>query len=278
MITISQRVFGVPLLLHPGRAVELARFIGDRQGFDVRVQEEDPVPTGRQRAYEIVDGIARLPIEGTLVHKSGWADAMSGVMGYNGIRSKLEAALADIEVQGIALMVNSPGGEVSGMFDLADRIYAARAEKPIWAILDESAYSAAYALASSAEVVTVPRTGGTGSIGVIAMHAEQSRALDAAGITVTVMRYGERKARVNDIEPLRDQDRTELQTDIDRLGEQFISLVARNRDIQARAIRDQQAATFMGESGVEEGLADIVASPEKALQLFKERIDAIPQE
>lgn len=276
MITIASRVFGVPLLMHPGRAIELARFVGERQGLEIRAMEdyEDVPAPGRDRPYELIRGIARIPVEGTLVHKGSWMDALSGLTGYDSLRGRLDAALADDEVRGIALMVNSPGGEVSGMFDLADRIYDARGQKPIWAVLDESAYSAAYALASSAEIVTVPRTGGTGSIGVIAVHAESSRALDKAGITVTVMRYGERKARANDLEPLQDEDRAELQADIDELGEEFIALVARNRGMRAQDVRKQQAATYLGEAGVERGLADIVASPDRALQLFEETIDA----
>lgn len=275
MISVAQRLFGVPLLLHPARAIELARYLSAREGLEIKAawDEENgqgaPKPA-RERPYDVVNGIARLPIVGTLVHKSAYLDALSGLTGYNRIRSLLDEALADAEVRGIALMVDSPGGEVAGMFDLADRIYAAREQKPIWAILDESAYSAAYALASSADVVTVPRTGGTGSIGVIGVHAEQSRMLDKAGITVTVMRYGDRKARANDLEPLRDADREALQADIDKLGEEFISLVSRNRDIDARSIRDQQAATFMGGDGVDRQLADIVASPETAIQLFED--------
>lgn len=273
MISVAQRVFGVPLLLHPARAIELARFVSEREGIEVTARDEGSTPPGRDRPYEVIEGIARLPIEGTLVHKSGWMDALSGLTGYNSIRAMLDQALADQEVRGIALMVNSPGGEVAGMFDLADRIYEARGQKPIWAILDESAYSAAYALASSAEVVTVPRTGGTGSIGVIAVHTEYSRALDKSGVTVTVMRYGEKKARANEVEPLTDETREAEQADIDRVGEAFVGLVARNRGISAEDVRNQQAATFMGESGVDRGLADIVASPDTALQLFQETIN-----
>lgn len=273
MISVAQRVFGVPLLLHPARAIEIARYLGEREGVTVRADDEGETVHGQKRPYEVVSGIARVPIEGTLVHKSSWLDAFSGLSGYDDIRSKFDAALADLEVRGIALMVNSPGGEVSGMFDLADHIYAARGQKPIWSILDESAYSAAYALASSADFVTVPRTGGTGSVGVIAVHTESSRALDKAGITVTVMRYGDRKARLNDVEPLGDETREALQADIDRIGEEFVALVARNRGLEARSVRDQQAATYMGESGVERGLADLVASPDAALQHFLETIN-----
>jgi signal peptide peptidase SppA len=273
-ISMAQRLFGVPLLLHPARAVELARYLSERQGLEVRVRGDEGVTArGRDRPYEVADGIARVPIEGTLVHKSGYLDAVSGLTGYDKVRSIFDAALADLKVRGIALMVNSPGGEVSGLFDLVDHIYAARGEKPIWSILDESAYSAAYALASSAEVVTVPRTGGTGSIGAVAVHAEYSRQLDKAGVTVTVMRHGEKKARANDVEPLRDTDQADLQEDIDRVGKEFIRLVARNRNLERRAVREQEAATFMGESGVDRGLADLIASPETAFQLFQETIN-----
>lgn len=274
MISIAQRVFGVPLLMHPARAIEIARFIGQRQDLDIRGawDSDDRTERGRDRPYEVANGIARLPIEGTLVHKSGWLDAMSGLTSYQRIRSMFDEALEDDEVRGIALMINSPGGEVAGLFDLADRIYDAREEKPIWGILDEAAYSAAYALASAAEFITVPRTGGTGSVGVISMHAEESRALDKAGITVTVMRYGEKKARLNGVEPLRDEDREELQAEIDQVGEQFVAMVARNRNIDVDSIRDQEAATFMGESGVDRGLADMVASPDAALKLFEESL------
>ncbi len=276
MITIAQRLFGVPLLVHPTRALELARFLGERQRLDIRAawDTDEPLPAhGRERPYEVVDGIARLPIEGTLVHKAGGMDALSGLTGYSGISAMFDQALEDSAVHGVALMVNSPGGEVAGMFDLADRIYAARGRKPVWAILDESAYSAAYALASAAEVISVPRTGGTGSVGVIAVHTEASRALDQAGITVTVMRYGEKKARANDIEPLREPDLADLQAEIDTIGEEFVALVARNRGIDAQDVRDQQAATFMGVHGVDRGLADIVASPDTAVQLFRETIN-----
>jgi ClpP class serine protease len=75
-----------------------------------------------------------------------------------------------------------PGGEVSGCFDLVDAIYAIRGKKPIWGILNEYAYSAGYAIASACDYVTVPRTGGVGSIGVITMHVDMSKAIDSAGL------------------------------------------------------------------------------------------------
>ncbi|TOL42864.1 serine peptidase, partial [Vibrio parahaemolyticus] len=71
---------------------------------------------------------------------------------------------------GICLDIDSPGGEVAGCFDLVDLIYELRGKKPIYAILSENAYSAAYAIASAADKIYVPRTGGVGSVGVIVIH------------------------------------------------------------------------------------------------------------
>jgi hypothetical protein len=80
---------------------------------------------------------------------SGTLRPYSGMTGYDGIRQNFLTALEDPAVRAIVLDIDSPGGEVAGCFDLVDTIYAARGEKPIWAILDESAYSAAYAIASA---------------------------------------------------------------------------------------------------------------------------------
>ena len=82
----------------------------------------------------------------------------SGMTGYNAIGANVFAALDDPGVKAIALAIDSPGGDTAGLFDLTDSIYAARGRKPIWAILDESACSAAYAIAAATDRITVPRT------------------------------------------------------------------------------------------------------------------------
>ncbi len=124
--------------------------------------------TRDRRPYDVIDGVAVVPISGVLVH--GDAYSWWGQTSYGSIRASLEQAATDAEVRAIVLHVDSPGGEVSGCFDLADRIFAMRDVKPIAALVDEYACSAAYALASSAEQILAPRTAVIGSIGVITMH------------------------------------------------------------------------------------------------------------
>jgi len=81
--------------------------------------------------YAVVDGIAVIEISGTLVHRGAWIGQSSGLTSYEGIAAQLQTALADPGVRGIALEIDSFGGEVAGAFDLADRIRAARAQKPV---------------------------------------------------------------------------------------------------------------------------------------------------
>ena len=157
---------------------------------------------------------------------------------------------------------------VNECFDLVDEIYAARAVKPIAAVLCENAYSAAYAIASAAEYITVPRTGGTGSIGVIWMHADFSQMLEKAGVKVTFVtsRGATRKTDGHSEIPLSPEALEAIQAEIDVMGDLFCDTVARNRGLDANAVRNLQAAGFLGQLGVDAGLADAVMSPTKALR------------
>ncbi|WP_050871030.1 S49 family peptidase, partial [Yersinia enterocolitica] len=166
----------------------------------------------------------------------------------------------------ICLDIDSPGGEVAGCFDLVDEIYAARGEKPIWAILSESAYSAAYALASAADRIIVPRTGGVGSIGVIVMHVDWSQRIKSDGVQVTIITFGSRKAESNPYEALSKEAQKAIQSDVDEMGRLFVSTVSRNRGIAERTIRDTEAACYLAADGVQLGLADQVASPDAAFR------------
>ena len=192
--------------------------------------------------------------------------------GYDGIRQNFLQALIDPDVKAIMLDIDSPGGEVSGCFDLVDTIYKSRGSKPIWSILNESAYSAGYAIASAADRICVPRTGGVGSIGVIWMHMDWSKALTDAGFKVTFITFGESKADGHPEIPLSGEALERFQNDINTMGELFVSTAARNRNISAKVIRDTQARTYMGTAGVSIGLADEVLSPDAAFMALLKQI------
>lgn len=223
------------------------------------------------RPYEAIEGVALIPVRGVLIQRIGpwaWLGELIGVQGYDQIRAMFMQALADESVDAIALMVDSPGGDVAGCFDLVDTIYAGRGVKPIRAILDESAYSAAYAIASAADPggITVPRTGGAGSIGVIALHVSLAGMLSQIGVEATEIFKGARKADFSELHSLTDEARARLQADVDATGAIFDQTVARNRKIPVADVRATEAGTFQGRLAVEAGLADAVAAPDAAFR------------
>ncbi|WP_199178998.1 S49 family peptidase [Dyella sp. AD56] len=278
---MAQRLFNRPLAIHRDKAevimAALAERLGVTQMFGADGRTLQPQAFAfddddsfdydrRDRGYDMVGPVAVIPIQGTLVQKCGTLRPWSGMTGYDGIRQAFTAAMSDDAVEGIVLDIDSPGGEVAGCFDLVDEIYRARGDKPIHSILTESAYSAAYALASAADKILVPRTGGVGSIGVICMHVDMSKALTSAGVQVTFITYGDRKADGHPEIPLSKEALERFQADIDTMGELFVETVARNRNIAASKVRDTQAVTYLGADGVAKGLADAVAAPDAAFR------------
>jgi signal peptide peptidase SppA len=274
---ISQRLFNTPLAITPGKIEVIMAALADRLGLGQLVRPTGQVvalgeidlgmePKAEYKGYDVVAGVAVIPVSGTLVQKLGTLRPYSGMTGYDGIRANLSMALEDDEVRAVVLDCDSPGGEVSGCFDLVDAIHGARGDKPLWAILTENAYSACYAIASATDRIIVPRTGGTGSVGVICAHVDFSRMLDEAGITVELITYGAHKADGNPYNPLADAARARLQADVDAMGDLFVETVARNRNLSTAKVRKTEAGTYMGAAGVDVGFADAVMAPDEAFR------------
>lgn len=158
---IAGRVFDTPLLIARSKLDTILGVLTPRLRGENAPSGQPPATRG----YEVTpEGVAIVPILGTLVRRTAGLEAQSGLTSYAGIEKNLAAALQDSAVKGVLLDIDSPGGEAGGVFDLADRIYAARKIKPVWAAANEEAFSAAYALAASAGKIYVSRTGGVGSV------------------------------------------------------------------------------------------------------------------
>lgn len=252
-------------------AYELLERISASEEAATRMRDEywpDPESwLATYRPYKVTDGILMIPVKGMLLNDFAWQDG-EWATGYTYIRKALERGLADPEVKGIAFVINSGGGEVSGNFDLVDIIFNARAEKPIRAFASEFAYSAAYSIASAAESITVARTGGVGSIGVVTSRVDYSKALEKAGIKVHLIHYGKNKVDSYSTEALSDEARARIQARVDELGEIFVATVARNRGLDAGVIRATEASTFTASQATSNGLADTIGSLDDAVAAF----------
>ena len=267
---LAARLFGAPLLIHRPKLDVILSVLGTRVGL-----VDLTAPTGfvqPDRSAALADtggaqsGIAVIPIYGTLVRRTQGLEAQSGLTSYAGITQSLETALADPSVAAILLDIDSPGGESSGVFDLADRIRAATAIKPVWAVANDMAFSAAYALGSAASRLIVSRTGGVGSIGVIAMHVDQSVKDQQDGIAYTAVFAGDRKNDLNPHAPISGEAHSFLQGEVNRIYDLFATTVAKHRGMGVNTIKSTQAALFFGADAVASGLADDVGTLDDAIR------------
>lgn len=224
------------------------------------------------RPYKVSeDGILSVPIMGVLINKFPY-QVGSWATGYEYIEAAVRRGVSDNNVKGIALVIDSPGGVVAGNFELSDFIYSQRSEKPIRAFSNDSAYSAAYSLASAAEHISVTKSGGVGSIGVVTMHASYEKMLDDAGIEVTFIYAGKHKVEGNPYEKLSDSAKERIQSRIDKLYNIFTFTVSRNRGIKDSEVKATEALTYDAEEAISIGLADSVGSFAEEFSRFSNEI------
>jgi signal peptide peptidase SppA len=267
---LAARLFGAPLLIHRPKLDVILSVLGSRVGLPDLSVPIGFAPPDRNAAQSESSagqsGIAVIPIYGTLVRRTQGLEAQSGLTSYAGIAMALDTALADPSVAAILLDIDSPGGESSGVFDLADRIRAATAIKPVWAVANDMAFSAAYALGSAASRLIVSRTGGVGSIGVIAMHVDQSVKDQQDGIAYTAVFAGDRKNDLNPHAPISGEAHSFLQGEVNRIYDLFATTVAKHRGMGVNTIKSTQAALFFGADAVASGLADDVGTLDDAIK------------
>jgi ClpP class serine protease len=274
-----------PVLLAPGFAGDFPRALKAREsGPNMGKPAAKKLRAiGRDEAggryFDMVGNIAVISVSGMLVDKFpyiGWP----WITGYDALRYQLSAAFADPEVRGIVLDIDSGGGMVAGCFDFVDWMYEARqaSDKPLVSILTEYAYSAAYAIASNTESISVPRTGGLGSIGVLMLHLDWSKALEEWGVTPTFIYSGAHKVDGNPYEPLPASVKAQLEAECDDLRDLFAATVARGRNISAESILKTEAQCFDGPAQLAQalklGLADAIAAPDQAFAAFQQAIAA----
>lgn len=261
---LAARLFNTPLLARASYARTVAHVLGPRMG--VEVQPGDMELKQRLPYDPYLDegsGVLTVPVVGGLYHRGDEVDAMSGAQSYTNLNNMMAKAMTDPAVKAILLDIDSPGGEAGGCFSFAQSIKAGRAKKPIWAQANSCACSAAYAIGTACERFYAAVDAEVGSVGVVWLHMDYSRALEKAGLVATYLYAGEHKTDGNPFEPMDDSARRELQGLIDERYRQFVQLVAANRpQVTEDEVRATQARVFLAEQAHQLGLVDGVQSLE----------------
>lgn len=286
---LAARVLNTPLLLEPGYARVFFSALSSRLNITELADAEGQILTGekirmsaasfspsrdRERPYQVVDGVAVIPVSGTLVHKSGNLRPYSGMTGYDGITALMVMALGDPDVTGVMLDLDTPGGEVAGCFDTSRslRKMADNCGKPLWALCYDMNCSAGMALASSAHRRLITQTGVAGSVGVVMAHQDVSQMYEEAGVKVTLIHSGSHKIDGNPYAALPKTVLEQFQQNSDQLRTEFAQIISDHMGLSLDAVLATEAAVYRGQAAIDIGFADELVNGHDAIPMFSQHL------
>lgn len=272
-------VAGEPWAIHSVKGQAILDFLilaelgeaGRGSELEMRVLEAKKLHPGTEaKIARSPGGVAIIPIHGVMAQRMGMLQRSSGGASSDAIGRQVTAAADNSEIKAIVLHVESPGGAVFGLRELADRIHDAKAAKPVIAQVDSYAASAAYWAASQASEVVISPGGEVGSIGVLSVHEDISRRMEAEGVTRTIVSAGKFKVEGNPYQPLEEEARATLQARVDSAHADFLAAVARGRGVEVSHVAENYGqGRMIGDSkAVSLGMADRIATLDQTLQRF----------
>lgn len=273
-LRILASFFGQPWALDADKFNAVARLLDLKaRGGDVDREAIDAAVASRRAnavGYQLIGRTAVIPIMGVIAHRVGAIEEASGGIGTDAIGRAVDAAVADSQVQRILLQIDSPGGSVFGIQELAAKIRGARSDKEVIAIADPVAASAAYWIGAQATRLFMTPSGLVGSIGVIAEHADHSQADEREGIRRTLVTAGRRKAEGHPSRPLDDEAVASLQAKVDYHYTQMIADIATGRGVPESTVRGLfgEGAAYTADVAARVGMIDGVATVETLLRQF----------
>lgn len=267
---ILQAIYDTPWAILPAKLAEIVA-VAKRHaaGVQLSAEEIEAVKAAARKPDVRAGGgaVAVLPLFGSIFPRANLMTEMSGATSAERFATLFRSALADPDVASIVIDVDSPGGAVSGVPELADLIFGARGQKPVVAVANHLAASAAYWVATAADELVVTPSGEVGSIGVFAAHEDWSRAYDQAGVTVNLVSAGKYKTEANPYEPLGEEARAAIQGRVNDYYGMFTQAVARQRGVKVGDVRDGfgEGRVVGAREAVRLGMADRIGTLDETI-------------
>lgn len=284
LLHLAERAINRPLIVHPDKAAIIMDVLAGRIGIEgpdlgalspeaSRFFGSNRRDDGSYSVTRVAGGVAVVSIVGTLVNRGAWVGASSGLVSYEGIGAQLREAKADPSVHSVILDIDSGGGEAGGITTVAAAIRDLAAQKRVVAVVNDTACSGGYWIASAADEIVVSETSMVGSIGVVVLHVNRAGELQQKGWDATLMHDGEHKVDGNSFGPLPAAVRADVQEEIKALRTMFVEAVAAGRGarLTAEAARATEARVFHGQAAITAGLADRFGTFESVLSELQSR-------
>jgi len=274
---------GRPLAVTPAKLQAITDFLQTRHAFNVdfsavdtaatreNVLAEERQPSGSGMRYG--DDIDVIEITGSLINRA--ASGYSGMTNYRSLQRSIRQSLEDTNIGGIIFDFQTSGGMVVQCQRTYNLISEAATIKPVISYVDAHAYSAGYYLACAAgRVILGDANCSVGSVGVIAMHLDRSKQLEKEGLAYTVIKAGARKDDYSSLKPLGDQVLKDLQESVDKTRLIFATDVANARGLSVDAVMETEAGCFDGQTAIDVGFADEIASFEDTVGIMREMMSS----
>lgn len=261
----------MPDTLREIQSIYIARMTGNaRDLIEVEAALGRPLDN-HHRSYEVIDGVAVIPVHGVIAKRANLFSAISGGVSTELVGQEIQMALEDRSVQSILLDVDSPGGSVDGLPELANLIFESRDQKKIVALANGTMASAAYWIGSAAsEVYASSETTAVGSIGVVATHTDVSVSQATEGVKTTEIYAGKFKRIASQFEPLTDDGKASIQAQVDYLYSVFVGAVAKHHAMSTDAVLENMADAriFIGQQSVDAGLVKAIQTKEQIISML----------
>ncbi len=269
---IVEAVFNSPWAIMPDKMEAIVEFIETKaSGHDVAVKPD----TAKHETRAASGNVMMIPVHGVISHRIHMVDDLSGAGGTSTERlgNQIDMAVNDPSIKTIILDIDSPGGSVAGVQEVADKIFHAREKKPIVAVANSLAASAAYWIGSSATEFVVTPSGMVGSIGVLSAHTDVSKFQENVGFKTTLISAGRYKVEGNQFEPLADGARDTIQGVIDEYYNTFVSTVARNRGVKTNEVRNGfgEGRAITAKAALAENMVDKIATMQDTINRVSRR-------
>ena len=224
-------------------------------------------------------GVAHLQLFGVLSQRMNMFTAISGGTSTEVFLNEFHQALADASVRAILIEIDSPGGEVYGVTELADAIHEAHDVKPVYAIANAMAASGAYWIGSAASHFALTPSGEVGSIGAYVVHRDYSRRNAGLGMAVTYVSAGPKKVLTNPDEPLSESGRSTIQDRVDVCYNAFLEAVARGRDVDVETVSSEfgQGALVDAATALEVGMVDAIMPLHEYMEQISDDLNGAPK-